>query len=179
MGIPTLISTSTASGASSVDITSGIDSTYDEYMFVCTDCSPSVDQKDFLCRFSTDGGTSYGVTTTSTLFQAHHEEDDTDAGLSYNAEQDLAQSTNAIGLASVVGSGADESAAMIMHLFSPSSTTFVKHYYFTCSHYAGNNVARTFHGAGYINTTSAVDAVQFYFLSAANTDGVFQMYGIA
>ena len=148
-------------------------------MFVCTDVSPSADAKSFYGLFSTDGGSSYGLTKTNTMFQAHHEEDDSDTGLTYNTDADLAQSTNPITFTSSSGSGADESSAMIFHLFNPSNTTYVKHYYFTCNTYASNNVSRVVYGAGYINTTSAVNAVKFYFQTDSNIDGVFQLYGIA
>ena len=179
MGIPTLISTATASGAANVSITSGIDSTYNEYMFVCTDVSPSADAKSFYGLFSADGGSNYNLTITNTMFQAHQEEDDSDTGLTYNTDADLAQSTNPITFTSSSGSGADESSAMIFHLFNPSNTTYVKHYFFTCNTYASNNVSRVVYGGGYINTTSAVNAVKFYFQTESNIDGVFQMYGIA
>ena len=179
MGIPTLISTATASGAANVSITSGIDSTYNEYMFVCTDVSPSADAKSFYGLFSTDGGSSYGLTKTSSMFQALNEEDDSSAELVYNSDADLDQSSDPITFTSSSGSGADESSVMIFHLFNPSNTTYIKHFYFTCNTYASNNLSRVVYGAGYINTTSAVNAVKFYFQTESNIDGVFQMYGIA
>ena len=81
MGIPTLISTSTASGASSVSITSGIDSTYDEYMFVCTDINLSLAGNNFQFQVNVDGQSGYNDTITSTYFTAYHNEDDSDSSL--------------------------------------------------------------------------------------------------
>jgi len=179
MGIPTLISTATASGATSVDIESGVDGTYDEYMFVCTDMGPATDGKDFFCKFSVDGGSNYGLTKTTTIFRGYHKEDDSAATLAYEGGQDLAQSTNALPLAPAVGNGADESCATILHLFSPSSTTYVKHFYYRTCTYAHIDAVRDVHGAGYINNTSAVNAVQFYFQDGVAFDGVIQMYGIS
>ena len=59
MGIPTLISTSTASNAASVAITSGIDSTYDEYMFVMTDVGPATDNVVFQFQVNVAGQSGY------------------------------------------------------------------------------------------------------------------------
>ena len=94
MGIPTLISTATASDAASIDITSGIDSTYDEYMFVFTDIGPATDATEFQFNMSDDAsGHSYDIIKTTTFFFAEHSEADA-TGLAYQAARDLAQSAS-------------------------------------------------------------------------------------
>ena len=179
MGIPTLISTATASNASSVDITSGIDSTYDEYMFVCTDIGPATDAVNFTFNCSIDSGSNYNVTKTTTAFRSYHLEDDSAAALQYMTGWDLAQSTAFQQLMSEVGNGSDESGSGIIHLFNPSSTTYVKHFYSRFIEYQGeNDGAFDVYIAGYINDTNDVDAIQFK-MSSGNFDGVIQMYGIA
>jgi len=54
-----LISTATASGDSSLSFTSGIDSTYDVYIFKFIDINPVTDQTSFDFNGSTDGGSNY------------------------------------------------------------------------------------------------------------------------
>jgi len=180
MGIPTLISTSTASGVSSVSITSGIDSTYDEYMFVFTDMNPVEDSGAFAFNMSTDGGSNYNVTKTDTTFIARHEEDDSTATLGYSTADDKAQSTAYAELTvKGVGNAADESCAGILHLFNPSSTTYVKHYYARMNSYNEGDQSTDGFCSGYANTTSAVDAVTFKMIGDHNFDGVIQMYGIS
>ena len=179
MGIPTLISTSTASNAASIDITSGIDSTYDEYMFVFTDMNPVTDAMTFTFNMSIDGGSNYNVTKTDTTFIARHNEDDSSSTFGYSTADDKAQSTDYSEISvKGVGNGADECCAGILHLFNPSSTTFVKHFYSRVVSYQEDSQATDGYCAGYGNTTSAVDAVSFQFTSG-NMDGVIQMYGIA
>ena len=179
MGISTLISTSTASNAATVSITSGIDSTYDEYMFVCTDINPATDGANFQFDCSTDGGSNYGMTITSTFFQTTHYEDDQDAyGPSYNIDGDLKQETGFQYLTSAQGNGADESGAGILRLFSPSNTTYAKNFISRFSDYSYSDIQRECYGAGYVNSTSDVDAIQFK-MTSGNFDGVIQMYGIA
>jgi hypothetical protein len=175
---PILISTHTASDSSSIDITSGIDSTYDEYMFVYTDINPATDKTHFSFQVNATDSTGYDRTITTTVFQAHHNEADSTTSLAYNPGHDQAQGAAFQILAGYVGNESDESAAGILHLFSPSSTTYVKHFYATTNLFNGDST-RTNHtfAAGYINDTTAIDEISFK-MSSGNFDGTIQMYGI-
>jgi hypothetical protein len=177
MGIPTLISTTTASNAASVDITSGISSTYDEYMFVCTDIGPATDGQNFTVQFNVVDASGFNETITSTYFRAYHSEADDSTNLHYETGRDQAQGTSYQPLTSTVGNGADESCAGILHLFSPSSTTCVTHFYSRFSQSSSDSEAYDEYSAGYVNATAAVDEISFKFASG-NMDGVVQMYGI-
>ena len=178
MGIPTLISTSTASDTASVAITSGIDGTYDEYMFVMTDINPATDSAEFTFQADVDGSTDYDLTMTTTAFFSYNQEDDGGAALAYRTAGDQAQGTAFQHIQIDVGNGADESAVAILHLFNPSSTTYVKHFYCRSQCYQSTSTSQEFYTAGYFNTTTAIDKIQFKF-SAGNLDGVIQLYGIA
>jgi len=180
MGIPTLISTSTASDAASVDITSGIDSTYDEYMFVFTDIHPETDQANFTFQFNADGGSGFNETITSTAFSAYHRENDGAAVLGYATGKDQAEGTAYQQFDPEVDADNDSSIAGILHLFNPSSTTYVKHFYSRSNNAldSGTMNASDSFISGYINTTSAIDEISFKF-SSGNMNGVIQMYGIA
>ena len=178
MGIPTLISTSTASNSASVDITSGITSAYDEYMFVFTDINPATDAADFTFQFNVAGESGFNETITTTYWNAYHEEGDGTAALSYTASSDQAQATTYVRFVDNVGNGSDESCAGIMHLFTPASTTYATHFYSRMSNYENTNAAQEINVAGYVNATGAVDEVSFKF-DSGNFDGVIQMYGIS
>jgi len=180
---PVLISTHTASGASSVAITSGIDSTYDEYMFVITDQNPVSHAYVFGFQVSIDGGSNYNVTCTSTFFSARQKEDGSGASLLYRTAGDQAQGTGYQELASNVHNDADAGCAGILHLFNPTSTTYTKNFYSRFLSYQNDNPGthdggpQDCFGAGYFNTTSAVTAIRFQ-MNNGNFDGVIQMYGI-
>ena len=180
MGIPTLISTATASSASDVEITSGIDNTYDEYMFVCTDIHLDTDDKDFNFNGSIDGGSNYNVAKTTAQFRAYHDEDDSATALEYNGGGDLAQATGDQRFMGGIAGGAiaDASISIIMHLFNPSNTTYVKHFYMTAQAMKDGPKSSAYYTAGYFNTTSAIDALIFR-CDSGTFDGVIQMYGIA
>jgi hypothetical protein len=173
-----LISSQTASASASISFTSGIDSTYKEYVFYFVNIHPATNNIKFTFNMSTDSGASYNVTKTTTFFQAYHEENDTDTGLSYSAGEDLAQGTGFQSLAQNVGNGADESVSGSLTLFNPSSTTYVKHFISRVSNYEEANRIFDCFSAGYGNTTSAVNAIQFQFSSGNIDDGKILMFGV-
>jgi hypothetical protein len=173
----TLISSQTASNSASISFTTGLDSTYKAYKFVFSAIHPRTDNVNFQFNMSTDSGSNYNVTKTTTLFRPYNDEPDTGADLYYDTGYDLAQSTAFQNISTDVGNGADESSAGSMSLFNPSSTTYVKHFISTIHQYQYVNYAQTIYTAGYGNTTSAVNAVQFK-MSSGNFDGTIYLYGI-
>ena len=174
------ISKQTASSSASISFTSGIDSTYKEYVFYFVNLHSSNDAVEPQINFSTDGGSNYNVTKTTTTFRAYHREDDSGTALGYTTGDDLAQSTSYQRLANSLGNGNDESASGYLHIFNPSSTTFVKHFMSRISY--TNSSEPTFQidffTAGYGNTTSAINAIDFK-MSIGNIDsGDILLYGV-
>ena len=176
-GSPVLLSTATASASSSISFTSGIDSTYDVYYFEFINIHPASDQVDLVTLYSTDGGSSYGITKTTTAFQAYHAEGDFAQALSYNTGLDLAQSTSASRVTSDIGNENDEDGNGFLYLFNPSSTTYVKHFMSRASINNGAYAQDEFF-AGYLNTTLAINAVKFQMISGNLDSGTIKMYGI-
>ena len=174
----TLISTQTASSSSTISFTSGIDSTYDEYVFKFYDIHPSTNDVEWSFQGSTNTGSSYGVSITSTAFDAYHNEADSATALSYATDQDLANSTNFQIFQQDYGNDNDQSGVGTLHLYSPSSTTFVKHFISVSHNYHHSDYSINCFRAGYFNTTSAIDAIQFKF-SSGTFDGVIKLYGIS
>ncbi len=174
-----LISTQTASSSSSLSFTTGIDSTYKEYIFKFYNIHPATDNVQFLVNFSIDGGSNYNVTKTSTYFHAYNNEAGDSTSLGYFTSGDLAQSTSYQQIVNQVGNGSDESASGFMHLFDPSNTTFVKHFICTSNFYAYNNYTQNPFVAGYANTTSAINAVDFKMESGNMDSGVIKLYGVS
>jgi len=185
MGIPTLIKTETASDSASLAFVDGasdvtLDSTYDEYMFVCTDINPATDSAHFSFQVNAtdDAGGGYDTSLiTSAAFQAYHKEDGSASSLAYRAADDLAQSANFQRLKGEVANDADGSCAGILHLFNPASTTYVKHFYARSVVAANEPAIYDAFVAGYVNTTTAIDEVSFK-MSSGNIDAVIKMYGV-
>ena len=183
MGIPTLIKTLTASDSASLSLVDGtasvvLDSTYDEYMFVFTDLGPATDGVNFTFQMNAAGAADFNETITSTSFWSYQKEDASDASIGYDTSRDQAQATAYQVLGGNVGNGSDESIAGILHVFSPSSTTYVTHWYSTTVHYNSSDAMMQYFMTGYINATAAMDEIDFK-MSSGNMDGVIQMYGIS
>ena len=177
-GKMTLISSQTASGSASIEFTSGIDSTYPIYKFEFFDIHPSANAGVFKFNLSTDGGSNYNVTKTTTLFRVYHNESDSNSNLAYEPPDDLAQSTSFQRLSDTIGNDNDQSFVGSLTLFSPSSTTFVKHFLSTTNTYQDSDYSISNFVAGYGNTTNAVDAIKFQ-MSTGNIDsGTIKLYGI-
>ena len=172
----------TASSSATLSFVDGasdvvLDNTYKEYLFTFNNIHPATNGVQFLFQGSTNTGSAYGVTATTTYFDATHNEGDSAANLGYDTD-DQAQSTDFQILEDSVGNDNDQSCAGYLHIFNPSSTTFVKHFISRNNRSFSGNYTSENHVAGYFNTTSAIDAVQFK-MSSGNIDaGDICLYGI-
>ena len=182
-GAMTFIKKLTASSSSTLSFVDGssdvvLDNTYKEYIFIYNNIHGATDDESILFNLSADSGSNYNVTKTSTCFEAYNFENDSAQALSYVGGRDLAQGTGFQILSSDAGADNDQCVSGILHLFNPSSTTFVKHYIATTVDVNAGNVAVVNYVAGYANTTSAVDAVQFKMDSGNIDAGTITLYGI-
>jgi hypothetical protein len=173
-----LISTQTASASANISFTTGLNSTYDEYIFKFINIHPATDNAEFQFNMSTDSGSNYNVTKTTTFFLAQHDEADTYTSLEYGASRDLAQGTGNQFISVGVGNDADQNVNGSLTLFNPSSTTYVKHFIANTNSSQGSDYSVNSYSAGYGNTTSAVNAVRFIMSSGNIDDGVIKMYGV-
>ena len=184
LGSMTFIKKLTASGSATlsfVDGTDGVvlDDTYKEYVFTFKNIHPQTDSVDFQFNLSTDTGSNYNVTKTTTTFQTYHNEADSFTNLSYGDAFDLAQSTDYQMITDNVGNDNDQNVVGYLQLFNPSSDTFVKHFICKSQSVTQNDISFNLNIAGYGNTTSAVDGIRFQ-MSSGNIDaGDICLYGIA
>jgi hypothetical protein len=174
----TLISSQTASASASISFTSGLTSTYKAYKFVFVNIHGANNDNNFSMQFSTNGGSTYATTTTSTAFRTNHEESDVSTTLAYDTGADIAQSTSFFNLIRGLGNLNDENFSGSMTLFNPSSTTYVKHFISQQQSNAHFDASQSYFIAGYANTTSAINAVQFKFDSGNIDAGTIYLYGI-
>ena len=181
-GALTHIKTLTASSSATLSFVHGtdgvvLDSTYPIYKFEFINIHPSADDKLFMVNFSTDGGSNYNVTKTTTFFEVQHDEADSSTAFQYNTGADLAQSTGNMRLMFSLGTDNDQSCAGSMQLFNPSSSVFVKHFISKCTVYHNADYASQAYVAGYNNTTSPINGVRFE-MNSGNFDGKIKLYGI-
>ena len=183
-GSMTHIKTLTASSSATLSFVHGassvvFDGTYKEYQFHFVNMHPASNDVNFQFNVSIDGGSNYNVAKTTTRFTALHSEDDSShAALAYEANRDLAQGTGDKIIMNGVGNVADESCSGLLHLYEPASTTFVKNFEVRGIQNRSDNTSEDAFGAGYANTTSAVNAIVFKFGSGNIDTGTIKMYGI-
>ena len=177
-GVWVKISSVTASSSGDVSFTSGIDSTYDKYCFIFNNIHPQTDSQTWQVNFSSDTGSNYNVTKTTTYFRAYHYESGSSPTLGYDTGEDIAQGTGFQTIGYGVGSDNDQSTSGYMYLYAPSDTTYVKHFLIRASAVHAGDIAFDHYTSGYCNTTSAVDAVQFKFGSGDVDAGIVTLYGI-
>jgi hypothetical protein len=180
-GSMVLISTQTASSSSTISFTSGIDSTYKEYIFKFINMHPASDSQAFQFQGSTDGGSNYNTSMQTTLFRAYHYQDGTSGQALEYRDLDQASGTSFQRITDNIGGGNDECCVGMMHLFNPSNTTFTKHFIFRMQEHnaTGDGVSLNMFTSGYFQTTSAIDAIQFKFVSGAIESGTIKLYGIS
>ena len=176
------IKTLTASGSATLSFVHGtdgvvLDSTYPIYKFEFINIHPATNNAKFQFNLSTDSGSNYNVTKTTTFFQAYHAEPDNAAALGYSTGNDLAQSTSFQNISSEISNQNDAHTSGTMTLYNPSSTTFVKHF-MSRIQVDNNYYAQDEYMSGYGNTTSSVDAIQFKYSSGNIDFGKIKLYGI-
>ena len=175
LGDMVFISSATASSSASIEFTLG---SYKEYKFFFVNIHPQTDFVGFGFNLSTDNGSNYNVTKTTTMFTAGHFESDAASGLIYESSYDLAQSTSDQRLYIDLGGGSDESYSGYLYIFNPSSTTYVKHFIANGNGYSENDKTANAFVAGYANTTSALTNIKFQMSSGNIDDGKILMFGI-
>ena len=184
-GSMTFIKKLTASSSASLSFVDGssdvvLDNTYKEYVFIFKDIHPATNGVTFTFQVSTDSGSSYGVSTTSTYFNAYHSESGANA-LNYEAIADIANATSEVPIIreDKLSSDNDHCGVGIMRLFNPASTTFVKHYIVRTQANHEAEYSMDSYIGGFINSTSAVDAIRFKVSSGNIDSGTISLYGIS
>ena len=181
LGSMVFISKQTASSSSTISFTSGIDSTYKEYLFTFKNIHPST-QATFSFQGNAAGGSGYDETITSTSFDALNRENDDQRLLVYNAGGDQAQGTSFQHLHydAYIHDDSDACLSGYLHLFNPSGTVGVKHFIGRAQHmgYSSDPISHDNFCSGYFNTTSAIDQIQFKMTSGNIDAGDICLYGI-
>jgi len=174
-----LLETQTADDSATLDFTSNIDSTYDEYVFKFINIHPATDNTNFSFQADTGTNTSYAQTITSTFFNNSHTEAGGGGGIAYETGQDQAQGTAFQRIIVDVGNDNDQNSCGYLHIFSPSSSVFVKHFYAETIIMNYNDGQYNSFIAGYFNTTTALTRFRFKMESGNIGAGVVKMYGVS
>lgn len=164
----------TASGDSSIEFTSNIDSTYDNYVINLTDVVPSSDSVNFRAKISTNGGTSY-------IGSAYHYEQDVRIPGEARTRYGNGGSFGAIfitGDSHSWGSSTGEGFGGHFVLKNPSNTALYKQIHFDIAGMNNQNEFQNCVGFGGHKTAGAYNAIEFTFSSGNVESGHFDLYGV-
>ena len=173
------ISNSSITNGNSIEITSNIDSTYDVYIFTIN-IQGTLAGGNFNFQCSTDGGSNYNTTITSSAFRTKHLYSGSTA-LNLESGYSQAQGTSyqtIAGYARSIGDFSGTSVTGEVWLFNPASTTFVKQFHTNHTLFSHDEATVNYFMAGYYNTTSAINAISFK-PSNGQFYGNIKMYGIS
>ena len=171
------ISKQTASSSSTINFTSGIDSTYKEYIFVFNNIHASANGY-FTVNFR-DGSSAYDASKTTTMIYTMHKEDDGLDNITGLAGNSLGNSTAVQRLTdNEMGTNNEDALCGYLHLFNPSSTTFIKHFFGRIQWKSGTPSSHDVYVSGYCNVTAAIDGAQFDMSSGNIDSGTITLYGI-
>ena len=142
LGSMTLIKTLTASSSSDLQLVHGsssvvLDGTYPVYMVKLINLHRADGSEQTMgINFSADSGSNYNVQKQTTIFDAYSRENGGSVGVNVVASQDLANGTGDQIITPEVELGTDNDASVCgeLLLFSPSNTTFVKHFFYRGNH---------------------------------------------
>ena len=176
-----LLQTQTASSDSTISFTSGIDSTYDEYMFLFVNIHPQTEDAQLSFQANAVGGSGFNETITDNTFQAFHSETASSQALQYtNNDQGNGTAFSSLTFDGV-GDSNDSSASGYLRLYNPSGTTHVKLFesFMQHDHEASSVFCMSSFQSGYFNTTAAIDEIQFKFSTGNIDSGIFKLYGVS
>ena len=175
------IQSQTASGVASLAFT-GMNSDFDEYKFEFVNMHPATDNVTFGFQVNAPGAgaaADFNETITSSYFRAKHNEDDSAVSLDYVADFDQPQGTAYQVLPNEVGNDSDQSTSGVLTIYAPSSTTYVKHFQARFNDAHPSDIHMDCFIAGYVNTTTAIDEINFKFSSGNIDAGTITMYGLS
>jgi hypothetical protein len=168
---PVLILTQTGSGVSSIDFTSGIDSTYNEYVFVLSGILPSANLAVLQARISTDAGVTWksGATDYSRTFSMFS---------TANTTTQSSSSEPAMVLASGPGGLSNNTGRPLVgevRLFNPAGGTLNPFVWDLSVNDAANLIRHS--GTGMYTAGTPTNGVRF-FMSSGTLSGTISLYGI-
>ena len=172
------ISSQTASSSASISFTTGIDSTYDEYLFMFTNINPASDGTHFSFQVNADGQSGYNEGITSNYYITYHDTGDNSSDLGYRGSYDQHNGSAYQSLYYAGGNNADASSAGILHLYDPSNTTYQMQWNSRMQGMDQGEAAKCDFVSGWINTAAAITQIDFKMSSGNINTGIISMYGV-
>lgn len=166
-----LLETHTASTSATLDFTTFISSTYDQYVFEFLGVLPATSTADLWMRVGTGGGPTYdtGANYTWALFQAAQTGGTAALGTGADTKLKIAHS---------LGTGSTNGASGSLTIYEPQSTSLYKRYVGRMIDIDSSGNMATAVDGGHYTSTTALTAVRFLYSSGNITSGTIRVYGV-
>ena len=161
----------TASADATVDFIDGtsdvvLDNSYKTNLFSFINMHPATDAVNFGVQFNAASGSGFNETITSNSLNSYHKEDGSGGAMRINDAGDQGQGTalqwlSGGTLITETGNDSDQCTSGSLFLFNPSQTTYMKHFIAVGNDSEAADYSNASYVSGIINTTSAIDEVQF------------------
>lgn len=168
-----LVEAHTASSSASLNFTTCISSTYDDYQIEFVSLLPATDNVNLWLRYSTNGGSTYD-SSTNYRYASVFGGTSGGPGLDDNG----GSTAGAIVLGNAIHNSVGVTGGTIQ-LFDPLNASFWKVALFRQTYITTTSDNYAKHGTGVYQINTAVNAFQLLFSSGAITSGVARCYGIA
>lgn len=167
-----LITSASFSAASTVDITTGIDSTYMVYELFIFGLTVSVDDANLSLRVSTDGGSTFKASSGDYRigFGGTPGEQNQALGFSYWL-------TPITGSLASIGNATGEQFAGVVTIYDPSNTTEYKTMNSIGTYTATDGNPEAFYGGCLMPSTDDIDALRI-FPNTGTITGQYALYGL-
>lgn len=164
-----LLEQHTASSSASLDFTTFISSTYDEYVFEIVSILPATDGANLLMRAGTGAGPSWDSGSNYEY-----------AGWISNSGGSTAQQSSASTTSVPVLPGIDNVRASVgtLRLFSPQGGNY-KTFTWSALPYSSADAVNQYHAAAAYKSATAMTGVQFLMSSGNIASGTIRVYGLA
>jgi len=169
-----LIQSQTASASATIDFTTGIDSTYDEYLFVFTNLLPAVNASVMLGKVSQDAGATWKGGGTDYVYGSVIYSDTGASANQYSNGGNTNFRFNPYTMTNV-----DSGLCGELRLFGPAGTALKKIITWLFGYLdTTTNVTMEVGAGGFVLNAAAVNGVRFYMNSGNIASGTIALYGV-
>ena len=165
------LSTQSAATSATIDFTTGIDSTYDEYVLTVNDLKVATDGAELYLRISTDSGATFKAGASDYIWGQ---------AVVFGGGGVFAGSAGAthIEIGANMGNASDEGFSGEIYIYNPSSAALHKRINVISSWIAADaNIVGIYASATYITDNDAINALRVLADSGNLTSGTFTLYG--
>lgn len=165
-GAMTLISTATASSSATITFT-GLSSTYAVYVVYFYNVQPVTDNVHMRMRTSSDNGSTYDSGASDYQWSRQR-----------GSATDASAADDNIDMSQTFGNASNEINSGFINIYDPAGAHYTE-ITFDMSYMNNITVLSYIFGSGVRQSTSGVNAIQFYMSSGNIASGTFKLYGIA